>query len=75
MIAVRNNLNNLPYSITEIYGIENVSGNKYQGTKRLYSRLYNLYEKNSPIAKKPELVIVEDAKERQKLILNIQNQD
>ena len=62
VIAVRNNLYNLPYSITEIYGIENVSGNKYQGTKRLYSRLYNLYEKNSPIAKKPELVIVEDAK-------------
>ena len=62
VIAVRNNLFNLPYSITEIYGIENVSGNKYQGTKRLYSRLYNLYEKNSPIAKKPELVIVEDAK-------------
>lgn len=62
VIAVRNNLFNLPYSITEIYGIENVSGNKYQGTKRLYSRLYNLYEKNSPIAKKPELVIVEDSK-------------
>lgn len=62
VIAVRNNLFNLPYSITEIYGIENVSGNKYQGTKRLYSRLYNLYEKNSPIAKKPELVVVEDAK-------------
>ena len=62
VIAVRNNLYNLPYSITEIYGIENVSGNKYQGTKRLYSRLYNLYEKNTPIAKKPELVIVEDAK-------------
>ncbi len=62
VIAIRNHLYNLPYSITEIYGIENVSGNKYQGTKRLYSRLYNIYEKNSPIAKKPELVIVEDAK-------------
>ena len=42
VIAVRNSLYNLPYSITEIYGIENVSGNKYQGTRRLYSRLYNL---------------------------------
>lgn len=45
-------------------GIGNVSGNKYQGTKRLYSRLYNLYEKNTPITKKPEFVIVEDAKSR-----------
>ena len=71
VIAVRNNLYNLPYSITEIYGIENVSGNKYQGTKRLYSRLYNLYEKNTPIAKNPELVIVEDAKSGYEFFKNV----
>ena len=43
VIATRNNLFNLPYSIQEVYGIKNTAGNKYQETKRLYSTLYNLY--------------------------------
>lgn len=61
VIATRNNLFNLPYSITEIYGIKNISGNKYQQTKRLYSSFYKLYDKNTLTIKKPELVIVEDS--------------
>ena len=60
VIATRNNLFNLPYSIQEVYGIRNISGNKYQETKRLYSTLYNLY--SNKIRIKPKLVIVEDAK-------------
>ncbi|MCR4952769.1 MAG: ATP-binding protein [Treponema sp.] len=60
VIATRNNLFNLPYSIQEVYGIKNTSGNKYQETKRLYSTLYNLY--SNKIRIKPKLVIVEDAK-------------
>ncbi|MBO4533079.1 MAG: hypothetical protein J5726_05205 [Treponema sp.] len=44
VIATRNNLFNLPYSVTEIYGIKNISGNKYQQTKRLYSSFYKLYD-------------------------------
>lgn len=44
VIASRNNLFTLPYSITEIYGIKNVSANKYQETKRLYSTFYKLSE-------------------------------
>ena len=47
VIATRNNLFNLPYSITEIYGIKNISGNKYQQTKRLYSSFYKLYDKGT----------------------------
>lgn len=62
VIATRNNLFNLPYSVKEIYGIKNVSGNKYQQTKRLYSSFYKLYEKNTTKIIKPELVIVEDSK-------------
>lgn len=62
VIATRNNLFTLPYSITEIYGIKNVSANKYQETKRLYSSFYNLYERNTLTPLKPELVIVEDSK-------------
>ena len=42
VIATRASLFNLPYSIKEIYGIKNVSGNRYQGTKRLYSEFYPL---------------------------------
>ena len=60
VIATRNNLFNLPYSIQEVYGIKNTAGNKYQETKRLYSTLYNLYSDKIKI--KPKLVIVEDAK-------------
>ena len=60
VIATRNNLFNLPYSIQEVYGIKNTSGNKYQETKRLYSTLYNLYSNKIRIM--PKLVIVEDAK-------------
>ena len=60
VIATRNNLFNLPYSIQEVYGIKNTSGNKYLETKRLYSTLYNLYSNKIRIM--PKLVIVEDAK-------------
>lgn len=59
VIATRNPLYNLPYSITEIYGIKNSSGNRYQGTKRLYSSFYPLYTDRVTI--RPQLVIVEDS--------------
>ena len=59
VIATRNPLYNLPYSITEIYGIKNSSGNRYQGTKRLYSSFYPLYADTVTIS--PQLVIVEDS--------------
>ena len=59
VIATRNPLFTLPYSITEIYGIKNDSANKYQGTKRLYSSFYPLYSSNVTI--KPDLIIVEDS--------------
>ncbi len=42
VIATRIPLFNLPYSVKEIYGIKNVSGNRFQGTKRLYAEFYPL---------------------------------
>ncbi|WP_373210612.1 translation initiation factor 2 [Allofournierella massiliensis] len=60
VIATRASLFNLPYSVTEIYGIRNISGNLYEGTKRLYSQFYPLYTIPSN-NEKPDLVIVEDA--------------
>ena len=62
VLVTRQSLYNLPYSITEIYGIKNVSANKYQHTKRLYSSFYKLYEQKTLKILKPDLVIVEDAK-------------
>lgn len=61
VIATRNNLFDLPYSIREIYGIKNKAGNRYQGTKRLYSEFYPLYKADLDIIRNPEIVIVEDS--------------
>lgn len=60
VIATRDSLFTLPYSIQEIYGIRNTSGNRYQGTKRLYSELYPLYNKDA-FTEKPDKVIIEDS--------------
>lgn len=61
VIATRNNLFDLPYSIKEVYGIKNKSGNRYQGTKRLYSEFYPLYKADLDIIRNPEIAIVEDS--------------
>lgn len=62
VIATRTSLYELPYSITEIYGIKSNSGNRYQGTKRIYSSFYPLYNDNIENIPKPDIVIVEDSK-------------
>lgn len=62
VIATRTSLFNLPYSIKEVYGIRNVSGNRYQETKRLYSEFYPLYDEDIAKISKPECAVVEDAK-------------
>ena len=60
VIATRASLFDLPYSIKEIYGIKNVSGNRYQGTKRLYAEFYPLCRVDNELTAKPDLVITED---------------
>lgn len=61
VIATRASLFNLPYSVKEVYGIKNKSGNRYQGTKRLYSEFYPLHDTKLAQIDKPDLVIVEDS--------------
>ena len=61
VIATREPLFNLPYSVREIYGIKNKSGNRYQGTKRLYSEFYPLNDVELYEMSKPDTVIVEDS--------------
>ena len=60
VIVTRSSLFNLPYSVEEIYGIKNTNGNKYQETKRIYSKFYPIYDNTKNIIK-PDLVIVEDS--------------
>ena len=60
VIATRESLFELPYSIHEIYGVRNKSGNRYQGTKRLYSELYPIYNADD-FQGKPDKVIIEDS--------------
>ena len=60
VIATRESLFDLPYSIHEIYGIKNTAGNRYQGTKRLYSELYPLYNADA-FQGKPQKVLIEDS--------------
>ena len=60
VIATRASLPNLPYSTKEIYGIKNTSGNRYQGTKRLYAEFFPIYEDAGHASLRPDLVILED---------------
>lgn len=64
VIASRAFLPNLPYSVNEIYGIRNTTGNYYQGTRRMYAQFHNLYYDGTKVTSitRPDLVIVEDAK-------------
>ena len=60
VIATRASLPNLPYSTKEIYGIKNTSGNRYQGTKRLYAEFFPIYKDADHAVTRPDLVILED---------------
>lgn len=60
VIITRYHLNNLPYSINEIYTFRN-SG-KYKGTKQTYNELYHLYRKYNSVQEiKPDKIITEDS--------------
>jgi len=61
VIATRTVLPNIAYSVNEVYGIKNVSGNRYQGTKRLFSEFYPLLAKEINTPLRPDLVIIEDS--------------
>lgn len=56
VIAIREPLPMLPYSVNEIYGIRNKAGNRYQGTKRLYSEFYPFHKNDINVIPIPDLV-------------------
>lgn len=43
VIAIRESLSSLPYSVDEIYGIRNDTRQKYQGIRRVYSSFKRIY--------------------------------
>ncbi|MCR5205827.1 MAG: Fis family transcriptional regulator [Lachnospiraceae bacterium] len=59
VIATRDSLFNLPYSIREVYGVRNKSGNRYQGTKRIYSEFYPLFNAEVLLSR-PDKIIVDN---------------
>lgn len=70
VIATRDSLFNLPYSVKEIYGIRNKAGNKYQGTKRLYSEFHPLYDERMALLR-PDTVIIEDSNSAYQVFKNV----
>lgn len=62
VIVTREDLEQLPYSVDEIYGLRNVSDSaKYKSFKKVYNEMYNLYNFNLSIKKKPLMVVTEDS--------------
>lgn len=63
VIATRESLFALPYSVDEVYGIRNTgrTTSRYPQVKRLYSSFYHLYgpQRDEPFV--PDLVVVEDS--------------
>lgn len=63
VIATRESLFSLPYSVDEVYGIRNTGGGraKYPAMTPTYSSFYRIYGESTPLPLSPDLVIVEDS--------------
>lgn len=60
VLITRENLYNIPYSITEIYGLRETK--RYGNTKQIYNETYSIYNKVDQISKiTPEIIITEDS--------------
>lgn len=63
VLAARESLPQLPYSVDEIYGLKNTNRatTKYPVYSRIYTSTYRIYGEQSFSGQRPELVIVEDS--------------
>lgn len=59
VIVTRERLDQLPYSVSEIYGIH--SSGKYNDLKQTYNEFYRVFDINEDLEIKPDTVIVEDS--------------
>lgn len=62
VIVTREDLQQLPYSVNEIYGLRNASSSsKYKSFKKVYNEMYNLYNFDLSKSVKPKVVVTEDS--------------
>lgn len=61
VLVTRESLPQLPYSISEIYGMRMNTGSKYHNAKRVYNELYQLYHLPENQDMKPDFVLTEDS--------------
>ena len=62
VIVSRDDLNQLPYSVDEIYGLKNVSeSQKYKSYKKIYNEMFKLYNFDFSKSFVPEIVVTEDS--------------
>lgn len=59
VLITRENLYGLPYSVEEIYGVH--SAGKYQNTRKIYQRMYQIYSGFQRLPVYPDKIIVEDS--------------
>lgn len=60
VLATRENLVSLPYSVEEIYGIRSIG--KYSGLNQIYHEFYHIYTKDNVNEQiKPEIIVTEDS--------------
>lgn len=62
VIASRDDLRQLPYSVDEIYGLRNAAkSQKYKSYQKVYNEMYKLYHLSIENESLPEIVIAEDS--------------
>ena len=59
VIITRESLDNLPYSVTEIYGIK--SSGKYNSLEPVYHQMYRIYGENEFLQGSPDVLLTEDS--------------
>jgi len=70
VLVTRDKLENLPYSVEEIYGIR--TSNKYAGLKQVYHEFYNLYgDWNDLLTSNNKHIITEDSNTGYEFFANI----
>jgi len=62
VIVTRDDLQQLPYSVDEIYGLRNVSSSsKYKSFKKVYNEMYKLYNLDLLDNVRPRVIVTEDS--------------